>query len=90
MTRQARDSGMRNWAIQVGAFGSAAQAQQATGQARQRAQALLAQARPQVAPVSGHGGKLYRARLVNLSHIQAQDACRKLSGCVVISPGSRS
>jgi hypothetical protein len=90
MTRQARDSGTRNWAIQVGAFGSAAQAQQATGQARQRAQALLAQARPQVAPVSGHGGKLYRARLVNLSHIQAQDACRRLSSCVVISPGSRS
>lgn len=90
MTRQARDSGMRNWAIQVGAFGSAAQAQQATGQARQHAQAILAQARPQVAPIAGHGGKLYRARLVNLSHIQAQDACRKLSGCVVISPGSRS
>ena len=90
MTRQARDSGVRNWAIQVGAFGSAAQAQQATGQARQHAQAILAQARPQVAPISGHGGKLYRARLVNLSHIQAQDACRKLSGCVVISPGSRS
>ena len=90
MTRQTRDSGMRNWAIQVGAFGSAALAQQATGQARQRAQVLLAQARPQVAPVPGRGGKLYRARLVNLSHVQAQDACRKLSGCVVISPGSRS
>ncbi len=90
MTRQARESGLHNWAIQVGAFGSAALAQQATGQARQRAQVLLAQARPQVAPVPGRGGKLYRARLVNLSHGQAQDACRKLSGCVVISPGSRS
>ncbi|WP_230975684.1 transglycosylase SLT domain-containing protein [Acetobacter garciniae] len=89
LTHKARAPEPRNWAIQVGAFGSAAMAQQAAGQARHKATALGA-ARPSVAAVQVRQGRLYRARLVNLSHSQALDACRKLSGCVVISPDSRS
>ncbi|WP_415492217.1 lytic transglycosylase domain-containing protein [Acetobacter sp.] len=89
LTHRSRVPEVRNWAIQVGAFGSAAMAQQAAGQARHKATALET-ARPSVAPVQARQGRLYRARLVNLSHSQALDACRKLSGCVVISPDSRS
>ncbi|ACI51883.1 Lytic transglycosylase catalytic [Gluconacetobacter diazotrophicus PA1 5] len=84
----------RDWAIQVGAFGSSALASQAAGHARQRAATVLGAARPQVASVHIASGHLYRARLTGLSHDAAIEACRRLSGgadnCVVISPDSRS
>lgn len=80
----------RNWAIQVGAFGSAALAQQATGSARTKANSALSAAKAQIATVQVKKSRLYRARLTNLSHDDAVAACRRLSGCVVVSPSSRS
>lgn len=88
LTRKARAEEPRNWAIQVGAFGSASMAQQATGQAKNRA--TLSGAKAQVATVQVKKGRLYRARLTNLSHTDAVAACRRLTGCVVVSPDSRS
>lgn len=83
-----------DWAIQVGAFGTASLASQATGHARSRAAAVLASARPQVAGVHAPHGMLYRARLTGLSHDAAVEACHRLStgsdNCVIISPDSRS
>lgn len=90
LTRKTRGQEPRDWAIQVGAFGSVSLAQHAAGEARNRATQSLGAARPQVATVQVHNGKLYRARLTNLSHTQALDACRKLSGCMVIAPDSSS
>ncbi|MFP2871805.1 transglycosylase SLT domain-containing protein [Acetobacter tropicalis] len=90
LTRKARTAAARDWAIQVGAFGSASMAQQATGQARTRANASLSGAKAQVAAVQVNKSRLYRARLTNLSHEDAVAACRRLSGCVVVSPSSRS
>lgn len=80
----------RNWAIQVGAFGSASLAQQATGSARSKANSALSSAKAQIATVQVKKSRLYRARLTNLSHDDAVAACRRLSGCVVVSPTSRS
>ncbi|MGF1277303.1 transglycosylase SLT domain-containing protein [Acetobacter pasteurianus] len=88
LTHRTRGDESKTWAIQVGAFGTQSMAQSATGQARNRA--ALSGARAQIASVQAKTGKLYRARLTNLSHEEALNACRKLSGCVVISPGSRS
>ncbi|WP_264818154.1 SPOR domain-containing protein, partial [Acidomonas methanolica] len=51
------------WAIQVGAYSSAAQAQSAVGQAHRSAGATLSNARALVAPVSRGRAHLYRARL---------------------------
>ncbi|MBB2161411.1 transglycosylase SLT domain-containing protein [Gluconacetobacter sacchari] len=83
-----------DWAIQVGAFGSASQATQAAGHARSRAAGVLGAARPQVAGVHAPHGMLYRARLTGLSHDAAVEACHRLStgadNCVIISPDSRS
>lgn len=90
LTRKARTAAARDWAIQVGAFGSASMAQQATGQARTRANSSLSGAKVQVAAVQVNKSRLYRARLTNLSHEDAVAACRHLSGCVVVSPSSRS
>ncbi|GAN60350.1 hypothetical protein ACI01nite_06560 [Acetobacter cibinongensis] len=80
----------KNWAIQVGAFGSASLAQQATGHAKTKASSALSGAKAQVATVQVKKSRLYRARLTNLSHDDAVAACRSLSGCVVVSPTSQS
>lgn len=77
------------WAIQVGAYSSAAQAQSAVGQAHRSAGATLSNARAFVAPVSKGRAHLYRARLTGLSHEEAVAACHRLGGrspCVVVSP----
>ncbi|MBB2168439.1 lytic transglycosylase domain-containing protein [Gluconacetobacter aggeris] len=83
-----------DWAIQVGAFGTASLASQAAGHARSRAAAVLGSARPLVAGVHAPHGMLYRARLTGLSHDAAVEACHRLStgsdNCVIISPDSRS
>lgn len=86
LSKKARAQEPRNWAIQVGAFNTASMAQQATGQARN--QATLSGAKAQVAAVQVKKGRLYRARLTNLSHTDAVAACRRLSGCVIVSPDS--
>lgn len=88
LSKKARESEPRNWAIQVGAFNTASMAQQATGQARNHA--TLSGAKAQVAAVQVKKGRLYRARLTNLSHTDAVAACRRLSGCVIVSPDSKS
>ncbi|MFT8541805.1 SPOR domain-containing protein, partial [Acetobacter sp.] len=87
LSRKVRGVDTRNWSIQVGAFGSAALAQQASGRA-QHQNTSLSGARVQIAVVQAKTGRLYRARLTNLSQTDAVGACRKLSGCVVISPES--
>jgi len=81
-------TGTRNWAVQVGAFGSSALASQAAGHAQNKF-AGLSSARPVVASVSAGHAKLYRARLTGLSHDAAVEACHRLSQsgqCVVVSP----
>ena len=88
LSKKVRGEDTRNWAIQVGAFGSAALAEQASGRA-QHQNTSLSGAHVQVAVVQAKKGRLYRARLTNLSHTDAVGACRKLNGCVVISPESR-
>lgn len=87
---RSRTTQSKNWAIQVGAFGSASLAQQATGSARTKANGALSAAKAQIATVQTKKTRLYRARLTNLSHDDAVAACRHLSGCVVVSPSSRS
>lgn len=79
-----------DWAIQVGAYSSAAQAHTAVGRAHS-GDSHLAHAATLVAPVSSGHAHLYRARLTGLSHSDAVAACKHLSGhnkpCVVVSPG---
>jgi hypothetical protein len=83
--------GARNWSVQVGAFGTQAQASQAAGAARSHvpgAQAEVAGVR------QGRNGRVYRARLTGLSRTDAMEACHKLSrgsgNCMVVSPDARS
>lgn len=74
------------WAIQVGAFGSAGAANQAAGDARHQVHGLLGAAHPEVASLHDRRGRIYRARLTGLSHEAAVHACQRLGNCMVVSP----
>ena len=82
------------WAVQVGAYGTPAEAQAAIGAARRSAQAPLVQARNLVMPVHTASATLYRARLTGLSRDAALRACQALAhgrtGCIVLSPDAQA
>jgi len=83
-----------DWAIQVGAFGTIGQANEAAGTVRTRMHALLPAAHTEIAGTrSGKSGaRIYRARLTGLSRDAAMQACQKLSQgrseCMIVSPDS--
>ena len=83
-----------NWAVQVGAFGTANMASAATVAARDTARDVLGGARPAVSSVRQPRGTLYRARLVGLSRDAAAHACERLvrvrANCMVVSPDAQS
>ncbi|GBQ48154.1 murein transglycosylase [Komagataeibacter sucrofermentans DSM 15973] len=81
-------AGGHDWSVQVGAYGSAGQAEHAAGQAR--AKVSLNGVRTQVASVASGHGHVYRARLIGLSHDAAQQLCQRLggSGCQVLPPAT--
>ncbi|WP_428377015.1 lytic transglycosylase domain-containing protein [Lichenicoccus sp.] len=87
--------GVRDWAIQVGAFGTEGQASEAAGTARSRMRELLPGAQTEIAGIrAGRGGaRIYRARLTGLSRNGAMAACERLSRgrgeCMVVSPDGR-
>ncbi len=89
-----RGAGPHTWSVQVGAYGTPAQASEAAGAAQSHVPGL-SHARPEIAGVrEGHGGHIYRARLTGLSRGDALQACERLSrgrsNCMVVSPDARS
>ncbi len=94
LLRDAGHGGARNWSVQVGAFGTQAQANQAAGAAQSHAP-NLSHARAEIAGIrQGRGARIYRARLTGLSRGEAMQACERLRGgrseCMVVSPDARS
>lgn len=79
-----------NYAIQVGTFSMARQAQTQLHALKTRAFTELAKAEPQIDPIASGGRELFRARLTGLSLTHAHEACKKLAGlatgCRVIAP----
>ncbi len=86
-----RRGGGADWAIQVGAFGNAGQANAAAGAARH---AATQGAHLAVAGVHEGHGTLYRARLTGMSREAALHACETLArghrNCMVVAPDSQS
>jgi hypothetical protein len=85
---------LRGWAVQVGAFGRAGEAQAAISLAKSEAHSQLGRAHSTVASVHQTHAVLWRARLTGLSRGAALKACASLShsrkSCVVLSPESQS
>jgi hypothetical protein len=82
--------GRQQWAIQVGAFSSAANARAALGMAELSAVSQLVKGQAMVQSVHKDGKTTYRARIVGLPHDDAVNACSRLAngptGCVVVPP----
>ncbi|MBL4853350.1 MAG: D-alanyl-D-alanine carboxypeptidase [Robiginitomaculum sp.] len=80
----------QNWAVQLGAFGSAQAAQSSNHIARADASLRVLHAEEIVIPVRKTNGVLYRARLAGLSFEQADYACKTLiaraQACLVVAP----
>lgn len=73
-----------HWAIQVGAYASSAQALAAANKAHKTRGGTV-----QVTPIHTAHGLLYRARVTNLNHTTAENACQHLqahTACVVVPP----
>jgi hypothetical protein len=83
-----------SWAIQVGAYTTPGNANAALGIAELSAVAMLERGRAVVVPVHVNTRMMYRARVVDLSHDKAVNACQRLlggpTGCVILSPDAQS
>ena len=86
--------GGSQWAIQVGAYSSSANARAALGIAELTAVSQLVKGQAMVQSVHVGGKTAYRARVIGLQHEEAVNACSRLSngptGCEVISPDEQS
>lgn len=82
------------WAIQVGAYDTSSNARAALGMAELSAVQMLINGHPMVMSVVTAGHVEYRARVVDLPHDDAVNACTRLStgptGCMVLPPEAQS
>ncbi len=88
------NSFMASWAIQVGAYRDAAQAQRALAQATRTLPVLLGAALPRTLATTTTMGQLHRAQLIGLDETAAKSACATLSQqgmqCLAMPPGQTS
>ena len=86
-------SGGPGWGVQVGAFYSYDPAKKAAEIAMARVPDLLSSARVAITHISGQRGKIYRARLFDMSEGRARKACQRLTSlkndCLVIQDPDR-
>ncbi|HVJ42454.1 MAG TPA: D-alanyl-D-alanine carboxypeptidase [Dongiaceae bacterium] len=81
-------SGSTGYGIQVGAYAQYKGAQRAASHATQTLPKLLSDARIVIDPQKNAGSTIYRARVVGLSKIDAENACRQLKDCMVLKDQS--
>lgn len=79
-----------SWAVQVGAYRDAGQAQQALDRATRELPSVLGAAYPRTIPTATNVGQLHRAQLIGLDERQAKSACvvltRKGMQCLPMPP----
>ncbi|MCB1529745.1 MAG: D-alanyl-D-alanine carboxypeptidase [Rhodospirillales bacterium] len=77
------------WAIQIGAYTSRVQTDQALQRALKKLPEDFSRAAPVAVPLQTEDGILFRARFVNLSKSEAVQACRYFQDCMTVAPSSR-
>jgi D-alanyl-D-alanine carboxypeptidase len=84
----------QSWAIQVGAYRDAVQAQQALAQATRSVPVILGAAFPRTIATATTMGQLHRAQLIGLDEQGAKSACATLTRqgmqCLAMPPGQNS
>lgn len=87
ISARAADQG---WAVQIGAFSSAAAAKHANLLAKADAALSLTKAEETIIPVKRSNGIIYRARLGQINHAHAAQVCKTLvsqgQACLVVAP----
>ena len=80
-----------DWGIQVGAYAQQAKAKAAANSAAHMLGKLVSDGEIDVARSKGHGGNIFRARVIGLPEDTAREACRRLarkhSSCAVVNAG---
>lgn len=80
----------QGWAVQIGAYSTAAAAKQANLLVKADASLELLRAEEIIIPVKRSAGFIYRARLGQLNHAHAQGVCKTLAqqgqACLVVAP----
>ena len=80
----------QGWAVQIGAYSTAAAAKQANLLVKADASLKLLGAEEIIIPVQRSAGFIYRARLGQLNHAHAQSVCKTLArqgqACLVVAP----
>jgi D-alanyl-D-alanine carboxypeptidase len=74
------------WSIQIGAFKSRVDTDEALNKARKKLPKDLMKASPMAVPIRTKEGLVFRARLGGLNQNEAQDACNYFSECLTIAP----
>jgi D-alanyl-D-alanine carboxypeptidase len=72
------DDGPENWMVQIGAYGSEAEAKSQLARYATRSKDVLGHARRVVTPFNGAAGKLFRARFGNFAESEAREVCRRI------------
>ena len=73
-----------SWAAQIGAFKSRAQTDIILGKALNKLPKKYAGAVPVIAPLKTDDGWIFRARLVGMTKIEAQNTCSLFEDCVLV------
>ena len=77
------------WSIQIGAFKSRVDTDQALGAAKAKLPQSLSKASPMAVPLRTPDGLIFRARFGGLSQEQASQACEYLKDCMTVAPSSQ-
>ena len=86
LTRNARKNTKRNWSIQVGAFRSKRQTNNAIHKSISHLPRAYREGTPFISPLKTRSGWMYRARLAGYSRGEAFDACSYLKDCMPLAP----
>lgn len=78
-------TGDQNWGIQVGAFKSRAAGDKALRDTRKSLSVIPRYARSIITPLQTNDGLFFRARIMGLNAQSAEQACKLLADCLVIS-----
>ncbi len=75
-----------SWTIQVGAFSSRKRTNEALAQTISKLPLSFKNGKATIAPKQTRSGWIYRARISGYTKVAANEACRILSDCIVLSP----
>jgi D-alanyl-D-alanine carboxypeptidase len=85
-----KDTGARNWAIQIGAFSSRAKTESILHSSVKKLPKPMQTGKIYIAALKTDKGWIFRGRLTGLTQIQAARACQIVQDCITIKPSTKT